>query len=470
MGWISTRTVRVSLIALMALAAATGAAGITEHVAFHQPSDLKYAVTIAGPLLLLLAASVEEPLNILGPAVIVVAPFGAFVVTVSGIHISALAVLLVLSAAAAIISGVPSARLSRAGVAAAIAVPLLAVPLILGSDGRGTATVLLVIIVTAWVVSRAARGKHGLALVLWAVLASAALQAAIAIWEYQSGHLLNLYGSAGSTVFGVDYFFGYGSKNRPIGSFFDPISLGNMLALACPIALALAATSRTPRARVLAAAAGVLVGVALALSLSRASWIGAAAGILVTIVFLPPKVRWVAFVPAVAATAAVAVLATSGSGGTLGTRFQSIFHPTGVGVRTAQGDRQRTEYWTTALRTAAEHPIFGVGFGSLLVRLQNADPAASNTALNAQSTYLQVLAEAGIAGAGALLIVLVGLARDLVAGLRSRRALMAGVAGASTALLIGWVTDYTIRYVQVAASVAVLFGVIASQTARRSAP
>jgi hypothetical protein len=55
------------------------------------------------------------------------------------------------------------------------------------------------------------------------------------------------------------------------------------------------------------------------------------------------------------------------------------------------------------------------------------------------------------------------LARDLVAGLRRERLLVAGLAGAFTAMLIVGLTDYTIRS---AAAFAVLFGAIPSQGRR----
>jgi len=80
------------------------------------------------------------------------------------------------------------------------------------------------------------------------------------------------------------YFFAYGAQNRPTGSLYDPISLGNVLALICPLALVLSASARTAAARFLALAALLLIGVALTLSLSRMSWIAAVAGVAVVII------------------------------------------------------------------------------------------------------------------------------------------------------------------------------------------
>jgi O-antigen ligase len=453
--------IRSGAIAILAIAALAGACGLTQAVVFHQPTLLKYAVTVGGPLLLLYAVSMRQPARCLVPALIIGAPFGAFVMTFKGVQISALAALLLLAAVAVIVSDEPAGRLSRTGAAALLAVPLVAVPVVTGSAGTSIATVIGAMIATGWVVSRTARTESGLRVVLWAFLLAATIQGGLAIWEFRSGHLLNLYGSAGSQVFGTDYFFGYGSKNRPIGSLFDPISLGNVLALACPLAIVLVATARSLAAKLVAAAGGIVVAVGLTLSFSRASWIGAAAGCLVAIMLMPPATRRVAVIPSLAAVAAVAALAIGGSGGALSSRFSSILNPTGPGVRTAQGDRERVNAWNVALATAAGAPVFGVGFGDLLPRLESGVPGSA-AASNAQSTYLQVLAEAGGVGAFALILLLLALGRDVTASLRHRRMLAAGLAGAFTCMLICWFTDYTIRYTSVAVMFAVIMGAMAS--------
>ena len=146
-------------------------------------------------------------------------------------------------------------------------------------------------IVVGWLVARAASLPGGLRVVAWSLVASGTIQAALAIWEFRTGHLLNLYSSAGNNVFGSDYFFAFGTENRPTGSLYDPISLGNILALACPLALVLSATARTTTARLLASVAMLLIGIGLTLSLSRMSWIGAVAGLVLAIVLLPSRHR-----------------------------------------------------------------------------------------------------------------------------------------------------------------------------------
>jgi len=319
-----------------------------------------------------------------------------------------------------------------------------------------------------WVVSKAGALPGGLETILWSVLASVTLQAGIAIWEFHTGRMLNLYSTSGSVVFGQNYFFTFGGENRPTGSFYDPISFGNFLALACPLGLVLTATVRPIAARVVTTAALFVTGLGLVLSLSRASWIGAIAGMIVTFLCLRPDYRARAAATVVILGAVVIVLALGLARGSISERFTSIFHPTSPTVETRQGDLQRTQLWRAALNTAEAHPAFGVGLGDLLPNLQrNVGGVTLNS--QAQSTYLQTLGEAGIAGGLALVLVFGGLANDLVRGLARRRTYYAGFAGALVSILCTWITDYTIRYAAVAACFAIVFGAIASNGSRKTA-
>ena len=462
--------VRLWVGALLALGALAGVTGASAHVLFSQPTNLKYAATIAVPLLVLAALWADEPLLIIVPVLVVAAPFGGYVATFGGLRISPVTFLLLAGTCAAVLSGGRPRSLSTAGMIAAPALLLFALPLFDGNRVGAMATLLGAMALTAWLVARAAALEGGLRVVLAALVASAVVQAAIAIWEFRTGHQLNLYGAAGNQVFGTDYFFGFDGKSRPTGSFYDPISLGNVLALACPLAMSLVIAARSQIGRVATAGGGVLIALALALSLSRMSWIAAALGLCVTLVLLPRAVRRRVIPPAVAVVTAVVLVALSLSGGALVDRFSSILNPTSPTVKTAQGDRERIALWHAAGDVAAQHPVAGVGFGRLLPRLE-ARVAEAGPGSHAQSTYLQLIGEAGAFGGLALLLVLAGLGTDLVAGLRregwhEQRLLAAGMSGALVALLISWGTDYTIRYVPVAMTIAVLFGAIASQGRR----
>lgn len=174
---------------------------------------------------------------------------------------------------------------------------------------------------------------------------------------------------------------------------------------------------------------------------------------------------------ALAAAAAVALVIASGLslGGTeLRRRFTSTLNPTSVQSSystTAQGDQLRVRLWSAAIKTAEAEPVTGTGFGNLVPAL-NEHGVSVPPAAHAQSWYLQLLGEAGILGAAALLCLLVAAIRDLWTGFGRYRVLAAGMAGAFVATLITWTTDIEPRYIQVSAVIASLFALIAAVGAR----
>ncbi len=254
---------------------------------FDQPSDVKYGLTVAAPLFLVAVSTASEPLLVAVPVIIVASPFAGFSATFAGTQVSLLVPLLAAGVAIAVATGPRPRRLSSAGWAVGPALLLLAVPFFEGTAHSRYLVVIGAMILVAWLVARTASLPGGLEVVAWSLVASGTIQSILAIWEFRTGHLLNLYSSSGGDVFGSAYFFAFGAQNRPTGSLYDPISLGNVLALTCPIALVLSASARTAAARLLALAGLLLIGVALTLSLSRMSWIAAVAGLAVAIV-LPP--------------------------------------------------------------------------------------------------------------------------------------------------------------------------------------
>jgi O-antigen ligase len=78
----------------------------------------------------------------------------------------------------------------------------------------------------------------------------------------------------------------------------------------------------------------------------------------------------------------------------------------------------RYEYWQVALETFAGHPLAGTGAGGFRVEWLRERPV-EDVSRDAHSLYLETLAELGLAGAAALLVMLAGLA------LSARRALLA---------------------------------------------
>ena len=232
--------------------------------------------------------------------------------------------------------------------------------------------------------------------------------------------------------------------------------------MALPVALGLASREARRRQRVTLVGVACFIGVGLLFTLSRMSWIGAGAGILVTLLLVGGGRRarvLVMLVPILL----VGMLVVSNIGGqSFGDRFSSIFNPRDQRHKTAAGDTERVQDWNAVLSIANEHPIIGVGFGDLIPALDQKLPWVT-PAGQAQSTYLQVLGEAGALGAIALILLLGAQARVLRVALRrpSTRAAAAGLSGATVALLVEWTTDVTVRYSAVAASTAVLFGVAA---------
>jgi O-antigen ligase len=302
-----------------------------------------------------------------------------------------------------------------------------------------------------------------------AVIASAVLQAALAIWEFQTGRTLNLFTSTQSN-FASGYFFSYGASNRPMGSYADPISLGNVLAIALPLTTVAGLAYRRSQkggagtgwaVPVVVMAAGMFIGLGLVLTFSRMSWVAALAGLALAALLRPKGARARLAGGMLLLGGLAIVIAVAAAGPALGTRYDSIFHPTAANVATANGDRTRQQLWKAALDVAVAHPVAGVGFDKLAPELA-AHVADVSILSHAHSTYLQVAAEGGLVlGVGALILFALALGRDLRNALRTSP-LAAGLAGSILALAICWTTDYTIRYEAVAASVAPLIGLIAA--------
>ena len=450
------------------LLAALAATGKLTPTVFHQPSFAKYIVLVCGPTLLVLLATARMPMRVLVGAAILAAPFD-FVMTFHGQQISPFMVALFAATlvAAGTVRTEPAGWLGKASLAGV----LLLVPAIAGSSSTASYILWLAeTVLIGWLVYVVAREPGGITFVLIMIVASVAIQGALAFYEYRSGHQLNLYSSSGVTTLGSNYYFSYGVGKRYSGAMPDPIALGNVLALGLPLTICLAVLTRQWWVRVLMAAVACVSTLALVLSLSRMSWIGGAVGIVVCLVLLPPRRRIWTTLAVVAMAVIVIALGLSLGGSELRTRFTSALNPTSVQSSystTAEGDQLRVRLWSAAIKTAEAQPLTGTGFGNLVPAL-NEHGVSVPPAAHAQSWYLQLLGEAGILGAAALLCWLVAAIRDLWTGFGRYRVLAAGMAGAFVATLITWTTDIEPRYIQVSAIVASLFALIAAVGARRA--
>lgn len=454
----------VGLIAL-----GLGITGITAHVAFTQPTALKYAVTVAAPAVMVLAALSSHPLRFVTMLMIVLNPFSSYVVSVSQYHVSLLAVMLVPAVGILICSGgLPSSSRTAVGRYGLVAGALLVPAVLLGPDPRTHAVHYLVIGVMVSLVAKSATSLREIQYVVAALLSSALLQAVLAIYSFKSGRSLSLY-SASQT--GADYFYSLETLKRPTGAFSDPISLGHYLAMAIPLGIAVVVACLRENRRLLALLAGsatFVITVGLIVTFSRLSWVGAAVGA-VAVGLLAPKYTKVATLLGTSAMGGAAiVVAYSSAGQVLQQRFDSIRNPTGVNTASALEDVVRTNLWDAAINTFHQHPIFGVGFGNIVPELSSRVGSIVGSATHAHSTYFQYAAEAGLLGIAALVAVFAGVMIDIH---RARRVLVgtqadfgntiaAGVGAAFVALAIAWSTDYTVQYLQVAVSLAPYAGLL----------
>jgi O-antigen ligase len=316
-------------------------------------------------------------------------------------------------------------------------------------------------LVTGWLVFLVAVEPGGVKLILGMLMLSALIQAVVAIWEFKTKHQLYLYSTSGSTATSGEAFFLYGSLIRPSGTLPDPIGLGQFLALCLPVSIAFAASLRRSLATIALICAAGLIALALALSLSRMSIVGGAVGVLLTLLLLPGRRRWLVAAGVLAVGVVVVALSVALGGSSFNARINSIVNPTAAHVRTAAGDIQREEIWKAAARIGEHHLLTGVGLGRVTEYLPKYGVPVI-AAANAQNTPLQFFAEAGLLGLLAVVGIVSAAFVDIAKAARQNRLWIAGCLGGLIATLITWSTDVEVHYVEVSAMVAVLLGVIAA--------
>lgn len=443
------------------------ASGLLASLLFSRPTDLKYAMTVAVACYLIAVCCVRKPLLVMTATAVAVAPFAA-TADVLGLPVTLGLLTLVPAVLVLLLSRVTpwqTTEVRRSSLA--LAVPgmaaALAIPLVLASQPVLWASTILAMLGIGWLVVALARDPRNRRWIAAAAVAGTTLQAGLAAAEFISGKPLNLYNYAASYA---NYYFRYGNEYegfsyRPAAGLPDPNSLGNVLALACPLLVALLMTVRTRRLKALVGVAGVVNVVGLAVTLSRMSWISALLGLLVAIAMLPLRKMVTALLLSAAGLAAAVMIALSVSGDALADRFATVAQPTAATTQTRQEDLTRIQLWQASLRVLADHPLIGVGLGELPPYLVASVPDADD-ASHAHSAYLNVAAEAGIVGGTALLLVIVSALRDCLRGLRRDRLFFAGVLGSLVTVLATWFTDYTVRSMSVGMLVAVVLGLCAA--------
>ena len=398
-----TAALRPSPRLLAASAAGTlavlSAAGLVPYLLFDQASDLKWAMTVVGSCLLVMAATAREPLRPIVALAIVAAPFYNFNATFLGVEVSVLFPILGLGWVVAVLSREGSPGRSHLSIAAVWFVGLLAVPAVENGDVGTTVTLIATMIAMAWLVAQLTRRRGGVGIALGALAASAALQALIAIWQFHTGHQLNLYGGAGEAVFGNDYFFSFDDINRPTGGLDDPISLGNVLALGVPAAVYTALTIRSAMGR-----RGRVCR-------SRRHRVRAD-DLPVAHELVRGDCRRRGRRGAVAARAPDAgrarrrrvdgrddPVAMAAGGQSLVDRFDTALAPTSRTSVTAEGDRTRLRLWDAGSRVALANPVAGVGFGGLHSELGQYG-LDDGPLTHVHSTYLMLAACGGLLRGG----------------------------------------------------------------------
>ncbi len=452
---------QIGVLVLAAPFVLLGASGWTEQLLFTTPSPTKYLLTVITPIIAAIVALAPSPFLVFVGAAVFVAPAATLNVSFFGVSFQALVV-------ACLLAGIPlllglTKPVGKSALSAVLPYMLVlaAIPAARGSNVWEPVSIGLYAAAVVFLCARAIKQHGGLLVVLCSSLTSLLLQAALAIWEFQTRSEFDVYtGTIRSTS---DYFFDFQSQPRPTGTYSDPISLGTALVAAIPVGIA-AVYILLQRGKRLAATGVVValavIGVGLALSLSRMASLGALASLVAIVLFAPRGARGRMAAMSGGLLAVLLLGAITLGGPSLLERASSVSDPTARGVVTADGDRDREFLWNLALETGLEHPVTGVGVGNLnKVLLAHAPGSSAST--HAHSVYLQIFSESGVLGIGALALLLGAVGMDLRRARARAPVLTAGLAGAVVALCIAAVTDVvTIRYVAVATTIAPILGLV----------
>lgn len=195
------------------------------------------------------------------------------------------------------------------------------------------------------------RSDHAPRIASMLVVAAAALQALIAVVLHLAGaggvEALQALGTAGYPSTNIARFLPDEVTRRATGLLVDPNVLGVTLAAALPFGLAWLGGS--VRRMTLGVVGVTLIGVALALTISRASWIAAAAGLLVWLSLVRPR---------------VAVMAAAALGGAVLVAPLEPFERIRQGfLATDRSAALRIDEMREATRVISRFPLLGVGYG-----------------------------------------------------------------------------------------------------------
>lgn len=237
---------------------------------------------------------------------------------------------------------------------------------------------------------------------------------------------------------------------RAYGPFTHPNQLAIYLELTVPISLALwigplgrlRSDHRwfvSSRLRPLWAL-GVVVGITgLILSQSRGGMVGMAAGIVIVLALVRPRLRLsIVRLAPIGLIGALALLAVSigivAAGVKTFSNEQTLVTPANFAVQ------ERLSHWTAAVEMAKDHPFVGVGAGNfdLNYRDYTQEWRFRVGRGHAHDTYLHFLAQSGVVGLTAYIAMLLGVSLIIVRTIRilpegTRLSLLVGAAGITAA-------------------------------------
>ena len=235
-----------------------------------------------------------------------------------------------------------------------------------------------------------------------------------------------------------------------IGSTFgNPNHLASFLAILLPLGVALAVLGNR-RTRVAASVVGAAAIAGLAVTVSRGGVAGAIAGVVaLALLFrreLRPYRRIAAVVGAAVAAAAVVLCLVLGALG------MTKIDPTALGrVGTGSTADLRVELWSTAWRITADHPVTGVGPDVFAIVFPAYESGrfivvfgAYTVAYGAHNVFLNILADLGVPGLAAFLLVLAVWGR--VTARAWAQLAEAGPSGRERRFLLGAITAAVFAY------------------------
>jgi O-antigen ligase len=183
------------------------------------------------------------------------------------------------------------------------------------------------------------------------------------------------------------------------------MTFAGQLLLFIPVALAVALTARSPRARWAAAAGAVVAFAPLAATFTRSAWLG----------------LFVAFAVILGAVRPLGLALLAGAGiaawflapGAWGARLHSVVDPANL------WNRERVFMWDAGVRMFRDHPWTGVGLQDLHALYdQYRSPASVERAGHLHNAIVQIAASMGLAGLAAFAWLYASLVRTAWAGLR----------------------------------------------------